>query len=118
MSPEVTAFNVAVVSPFPPKFIPPDSLTVNGFAESHTASAALPSSVGAAAVLATTSVLGGTVSRSVQAASDTAANVKASLVLVNMVTSSGVVAVTLQSSGDVHCRYRKLNASPLNFGSG
>ncbi len=79
MSPEVTAFSVAVVSPFPPKFIPPDSLTVNGFADSHTASVALPSSVGAAAVLATTSVLGGAVSKIVQAASDTAANANGEL---------------------------------------
>ena len=63
MSPEVTAFSVAVVSPFPPKFMPPDSFTVNGFAEAHTASVALPSSVGAVAVLATTSVLGGTACR-------------------------------------------------------
>src|SRR6185369_10973465 len=48
MSPDVTALSVAVVSPIVPKFAPPESFTLNGFAAAHTASPALPSSVGAA----------------------------------------------------------------------
>jgi hypothetical protein len=104
MSPEVTAFSVAVVSPFPPKFIPPPSFTVNGLADAHTASVALPSSVGAAAALATTNVFGGVgASTVVQAAREAAANAMTSLVLVNMVTS---LLGGIAGSGVICRRYR------------
>src|SRR6188508_1916787 len=85
MSPEVTALSVALVSPVVPKFAPPDSFTLNGFADAHTASPALPSSRGAAAALATTSVLGGAgLSIVVHAASEAAAKEITTLVWVYM----------------------------------
>ena len=58
MSPTTTDFIVTVVSPLPPKFAPPVSCTVNGFALAHAASFATPSSVGAEAAVAATSVFG------------------------------------------------------------
>ena len=58
MSLVYTALSVAVVEPLPPKFSPPERLTVSGLAACH-ARSALPS-IGATSTLLATSVLGGT----------------------------------------------------------